>query len=503
MTGRLTESNRHLRQESFPGGHFARGDNSGADNIYVWREGKTVHARPAPADILNVMKNSGKAVEINRDSIVFLLHNSLVPTPLSVFKDVYVLGVGDHVTFQDNPAAAPVFGCDYPYYQEKSTGASVPSTKKLLDLLCKSLQKKTDGNAVLMLSSGKDSVAIALAIKECGLAGKIPAYTYADAASGYGAEAADAAKIAQKLGLKHKTIEVPDSAPKVKEALENFFAQASYPSCDPTTIPYVVGLYHEGIRGAGIIDGTRSDMSMGIFPSSPYHWLCRYYRAIGGGWQKFEKLKSCVPFHRKIAKFFSSYPEVNLYRHGHFRAEETRRFFDHNIDTKRFWLDVYKSQKNKSLVDGYTYINDQFFAGCGILPKIKTVAESLGCMPVMPWADWDIADYYFNLPVEHKYDLRTKTNKILLRRMLKEKLDYDAAAYGKRIFYFNMEKFVRENEKFVRGEILGCSLWNKKMEREFDKYFGMLEAHPRVGGALVDLFMISGWCNHSKHLKGS
>ena len=375
------------------------GDNTGADNTYVWHVNDKVVSGSSPAFILDAMKEKGKKPEISRKGIVFLLHNSLVPTPETVYKNVYALGVGDQLSFNpDKPNDDPVFSCDYPYWSVHCTGKSDPSTKKLLKVLTRSVAKHVQGPSVLMLSSGKDSTSIALAIKEAGVSDQVQAYTYTDAKSGYIEEAEDAAKTAEKLGIRHQKITVPDDPKNVREALIHFFTHASYPSCDPTTIPYVVGLYHEGIRNTQIIDGTRSDMSMGMSPGAPYDKICKYYDMIGGGWTSFGKVRAKVPYHHKAVKFVSTWPEINLYRHGHFRANETRRFFDHDVDTEKFWLKVYKDHAHRPLIDQYSYTNDQYFAGCGIIPKIKMTAESLSCESVLPWADQDFINYYFNLP---------------------------------------------------------------------------------------------------------
>lgn len=485
-------------------GNIVHGDNSGAGNVYIWRGQEGIYTSSSIGALIQAVKEKGEMLTTDPAAVTYLLHNSLVPAPGTLFQNIYALGVGDWLEFDPaRPESQPRFGCDYPYYQRKSTGRSEASTQKLLGLLCASLVKKTGGQGVLMLSSGKDSAAIALAVRETGLAANIPTFTYADARSGYVEEAQDAKAIAARLGLKHTTIEVPTDRAQVREALEHFFIHAPYPSCDPTTVPYAIGLYHAGIRGTNIIDGTRSDMAMGIFPSGSYERLRQYYRLIGGGWQGFQGLRGMIPFHSKLVKFFSTWPEVSLYRHGHFRVSETRKFFDGATDTEPFWMDVYREQKDYSLVDSYTFINDQFFAGCGILPKIKTVAESLDCTAVLPWADADLAAYYFNLPLTQKYDLPSKKNKLLLRRMLKEYLDYDADRIGKRIFYFNMGKFVLDNHNFVRDEILACTLWNENIRRELKKYLKLVERHPRAGGAIMDLFMVSGWHNHCKYLKGN
>jgi hypothetical protein len=213
-----------LQKTAFSQHVIIRGDNSGNQVTYAWNDGTNVHTSTSPSQLLEAMKLKGCKPVINHNAISFLLHNSLIPTPMTVFKDVYALGVGDTLTFDPKTLSdGPVFQCDYPYFQGLSSGESIPSTQTLLYLLRASLERKLSGTAVLMLSSGKDSVSIALAIREAGLANDIPAYTYADPESGYNDEALDSKKIAHNLGLKHTTIYVPKETNKVKGALLHFF----------------------------------------------------------------------------------------------------------------------------------------------------------------------------------------------------------------------------------------------------------------------------------------
>jgi len=468
-----------------------KGDNTGAHHVYVWKN----HTSSALPDILQAMRDEGYTPAINPEAVSFLLHNSLIPSPQTIYKDVYVLGIGDQLSSQ--------YDCDFPYFQERTSGASQPSTRKLLDLLSTSVQRKLAGRSVsLMLSSGKDSVAIALALKEVGLEKEACAYTYCDPESGYTDEGEEATRIADKLGLKHKVISVPDDPKTVKTAMLSFFENTAMPTCDPATTPYFLGLHQEGVQDTALLDGTRNDIYMGIVPTQKYDMLGRYYQILGGGWNALRSLRQRVPFYLKANKFLSTFPEVHLYKHGHFRHIETAEFFAHNTDTEKFWLDIYRRYKTHPATDLRTFIIGQYFDGCGVTVKGETVAQALDSDFVMPWADADLADYVFNLPQKYKYDMHRRTNKILLREMLKEYLGYDAQKIGKRVFYFNSDRFVLNNEGFVKEEILGCKLWSAGMQDALPRYFDKLENEPRVGGALLGLFMISGWHNHSKYLKG-
>ncbi|RYD50580.1 MAG: hypothetical protein EOP52_13790 [Sphingobacteriales bacterium] len=475
-----------------------KGDDSGATRLYVTAHATHAFSSPSLAEVIAYRRKNGLPVKADSKAMQFILHNSLIPAPFTPYEDIFALGMGDRLSFNNGQ---PAYTCEFPYYQNLSTGQSVPSTAKLLELLCQSVKAVAPSGGALMMSSGKDSVSLALALAENGQAGSTEAFTYTDPTQPSD-EASDAAVFAKKLGIRHNAISFPNDPAKVREALTHFFTHASHPSCDPTTIPYAVCLYHAGIRDTHIIDGTRNDTYMGIVPSKSYRQLCKYYEYLGGGFSGFKSLRGLVPHYSKAVKFLSTYPEVNLYKHGHFRQTETSRFFPVAINTEAFWRDLYQSHKHLDMVDMRTFIIGQYFDGCSVVLKGATVAESLNSQSVLPWASQPLASYYFNLPEEVRYNRQTLSNKVLVRQMLAEKLDYDASAIGKRIFYFDMQRFVLDNSSFIRDEIINCTLWQSSIGAEVDKYLALTARKARAAGSLIDLFMVSGWHNHSKHLRG-
>jgi len=478
------------------------GDDTAAQNVFVYHEGDNAYTANAAGEILSHMHQNGKDVKIGRAGVVYLLHNSLIPTPASAYEDVYVLGAGDRLEFdKQNLHAAPRYSCDFPYHAHKSTGRSVPSTKTLFDLLCASVEKTArQGDCALMLSSGKDSTAIALALREVGYEKKVQAYTYGDDEE----ESLWAKEACDKLGLKHKTVLLPKSQAAVRESLLHYFTHSSHPCCDPALIPYAYMMYLENIKNMNVMDGSHNTVYMGYTQSKKYARINGYYRIFGGGFKHTKALRQLMPFYFKANKLFSSVPEVNLlYKHLHLRDKETQKFFPHDTDTYQFWLDWYQENEDMDVPGNKTVLHAQNFSYTSATIKKQTATEHMGSRAVLPWADQDIIDYYFNLPEEHKYDQKNCTSKIILRAMMKEYMDFDFKKIGKKIFYFDAQKFLLENKDFVREEILGCSLWNGNIEEEFKKYMDIVARVPRAGNALVDLFLVSGWHNHCKFLKGS
>ncbi len=134
------------------------------------------------------------------------------------------------------------------------------------------------------------------------------------------------------------------------------------------------------------------------------------------------------------------------------------------------------------------------------MQKQVLAASALGMGASLPWADHAVADYYFNLPEEHRYSARPAKNKLLLRKMLLRYLDYDADAIGKHYFSFDGAGFLARNIEFVRAEIDSCALWDKQGVGLVHSWLDQIDDRPMLYHSLLTLFMVSGWHNHSRHL---
>ena len=135
-----------------------------------------------------------------------------------------------------------------------------------------------------------------------------------------------------------------------------------------------------------------------------------------------------------------------------------------------------------------------------IILKVRLAAESRGLNVVLPFCDRDVIDYCFNLPERDRFDRSSGTNKLLLRTMLKRYLDYDAETIGKRWFAFDGARFLLDHRDFVLDEITGCGLWNARISELAEKWMRRLEHRHFMYHALLPLFMLSGWHNHSRFI---
>jgi hypothetical protein len=167
------------------------------------------------------------------------------------------------------------------------------------------------------------------------------------------------------------------------------------------------------------------------------------------------------------------------------------------VDTRRFWSRLSAATKTLGIFDLYAF-SERYITPPASMKKHILASRAVGHEPSVPWCDHQLADYCFNLPEPDRFNRRIGVNKVLLRKMLLRYLDYDAAKIGKRYFAFDGARFIRENMDFVRAEINQCDLWDREGLGTVAAWLDAIEARPLLYHAILTVFMVSGWRNHSR-----
>lgn len=181
------------------------------------------------------------------------------------------------------------------------------------------------------------------------------------------------------------------------------------------------------------------------------------------------------------------------------RGHHIRKLRPDTVDIHAWWDEEDKRTSDVKMDDIYDlYLRRHIHAG-QVLLKQRLTAASRGMGTALPWCDDALADYCFNLPVEQRYDQgRTK---VILRDMLANELDYDADAIGKHYFLFDGAAFILRNRDFVISEIERSPLWAEDGVAMVRSWIAGLDRRPMRFHAVLAVFMISGWSNHSRHAR--
>ena len=474
-------------------GFVVRGDRTSARELFL----STVANRVLLGDRLDeLLPALPEGHDLDPFGISSLLHHGLIPPPFSEYTGIMFLTMGDVVSVgweHDVPVVSE--GVEYPWFADLSRGDSDPSETELLDLLTAATVRDVAGHGgqgFLMLSSGKDSVAIALALAEAGLT-DIPCVTYSSGDADPEPEVA--AEVCAKLGLRHEVVELPNDPSRVAAQLTTFFETSPAMSADLAQIPYVLAVAAANAEGGVVLDGGGNDAYMG-FPVTGKWTVKTRYRIRGRALQRVAQRMTRVdsPLNYLARSRFETVVSGRMMRH-----HESLRLYPDSVNTSDHWAELSNRNRDLDMFDAYTIL-DRYITSPSSMRKHILAARAFGYEPGVPWCDHDLGDYFFNLPEPDRFDRSSGTGKVLLRRMLKRFLDYDADEVGKHYFAFDGPRFIAENKEFVRSEIAACGLWRADGVAMLHSWIDQIDKRPLLYHPILTAFVVSGWVNHSGFL---
>lgn len=473
------------------------GDVSGQNETYVRQLPDRVIVASQLDELLPLLRSAGHAAEIAPAGVSHILHDGLVPLPSTVFAGMYRLSVGDRAEVRLTGAALEIrTECDYPWLPSLSREDEEPDVDRLHALTVASVERRlanVPGDGVLMMSSGKDSVAVAIALAELG---KHPTcITFKAGEDDF--EHIVAAEFCRQLGLEHKTVEMPTDRAVTEASLIRFFESSPVPTADHAAVAYVLSLATSGVTEGACIDGGGNDPYMGYVMTADLKKKLRYRirgRRLAGG------LKHLLPVDSPV-NYLARSSAAALLPGRNPRRRETSRFYPEAVSTDDFWYRESRLNSEESLAGALTMSRLRHTEASRSHLKSRLAAAAFGLELVLPFSDSAIADYYFHLPEEARFDKASGTNKVLLRQLLAERIDYDPALVGDSYFRFDGARFMDTHSEFVRNEIQSCALWSDSVGDMVDSWFDNIERRPLLWHALFPVFMVSGWHNHSRFVR--
>lgn len=481
-------------------GFIVRGDSVAAGEIFLYTGRDNPLVSDHLGDLLSHLHRRDGDPKLSQFGISSLLHHGLIPVPHTEYEDIYLLCIGDVATVRrggDGWRTELRFA--YPWLPDESRGDRQPSEDHLLNLLTKAVERevaRADRRGFLMLSSGKDSVSLALALAELGYT-DIPCVTYSSGEDD--PEAVVSADVCRRLGLSHQIVAMPEDERIVREVLIDFFTESTRPGTDLAQVPYVFAVAAAAVAAGTVFDGDGNDSYMGYLVSGSFKTKMRY-RIRGRAVAEF--IKTHIPVDSPLNYLARSRPEVGLPGRT-MRPHEIRAVMPEAVDTSQYWSDLDAQTHEMSPLELFACVTVRHVLPGASLKKHILAADALGYQYSVPWSDRGIADYYFNLPEADRFDAKAGVNKILLRSMLEKYLGYDSAEVGKHYFTFDGSRFISSNRDFVWSEIRQCALWDGEGLDIVAGWLDQIESRPMLYHAILDLFMVSGWLNHSRFVSSA
>jgi len=442
-----------------------------------------------------------KPLAISSEGISFLLQSGVVPPPKTAYVGIYILGIGDIADVTSvNGKVEISFTHVFPFLNANrlSPDAMQPDEDRILQMLAEATISRIDPSrpSFLFHSAGKDSNSIALALAEAGWQDKVTLITHKS--KGAADESEISVKIAKQLSFKHQVLHEVDQLHAPHHlAIEDYFVNAPFPCADNVTLAYpLYSVQIPELRGANVIDGMGNDVYIGHIP--------------GAFEFKNQKRSSVLKHGRFITKHAIS--ESLLHVSGRSRSEWTGAsgfsFSDVNsmlkdaTDVANFW---WKLDSNEDYLDFRASIRGTIIDQEIFIRKVRNFSDSVECNLVLPFTNPEVAAYFAKMSETYLFDRDTLKNKLILRKILKDRIGLDSDALGKMGFSYDSRSIVLQNWEIITEEIYACTLWSKSGLKEVVKRMrarmdGKGWGSGAAGRLLYRLYLVSSWHNKSHWL---
>ena len=445
-----------------------------------------------------------KPLKVSNEGITFLLQSGVVPPPKTAYQDIYIVGIGDKARVSTQNGKVDVaFSHQFPFMNANRLPADAmqPDEDLILQMLSEATISRIDESkpSFLFHSAGKDSNSIALALAEAGWQDKVTLITHKS--KGKADESEISAKIAKQLGFKHQILhEVDQLQAEHHQAIEDYFINAPFPCTDNVTLAYPLYAHQQPeLKGANIIDGGMNDRYMVSPPTKrelkilPLSKLTHHASFM----RYFAKSESLLtPLFRTPAEWIGGTSGLSF--------ADTKKIMPDAVNVYPYWKQESQLRNDWDLFDfktaQYTAIATEMFQR-----KARNFADSINSNLVLPFANQQVAEYFAKMPEEHLFDRKTLKNKLILRKMLKDRIGLDSDALGKMGFSYDSRSIVLQNWDNIIQEITACPLWNQPglvnvITRMRNRMNGTGWGAGAAGRLLYRIYLLSAWHNRNRYV---
>lgn len=469
---------------------------------------------------------------IDRDSLALFLRYSYVPTPWSIYRDVFKLEPGAILEFASSEVAQRTGNVEKYWRYEDVVAAGLANQihdeslalNQLEHVLSEAvgLQLVADVPVGAFLSGGIDSSTIA-ALMQARSSRPIKTFTVGFDEAGFD-EAPHAREVARHLGTDHSEIRVtPEEA---RAVIPNLPAMYDEPFGDSSQIPTSIVCAAARREATVALSGDAGDELLGGYnryvigprlwrglSKAPAAWRGIIGPGLGaipdGGWAAMARLpglgKAVAPFRDKAYKLGADLGAMNsaddLYRalvaewsdadapvlHAQRRA--TR------LDDLSFASMVAEPTQRMMLLDGLTYLPDD------ILVKVDRAAMAVSLETRVPLLDHRVAELAWRLPLSMK--VRDGKGKWALRQILYRHVPRELVERPKAGFAIPVGRWLRGPLRDWADDLLSQDRLKSKNYLDAN-VVGKLWSEHRAGtrdwtARLWNVLMFQSWLESSEH----
>ena len=390
-------------------------------------------------DGTKIPKQNVSKETVNAKALATLLYSGTVFPPDTIFNDYCAVGMGG--TLSANGQEIGYVEAEELFDDSEVGSSQIDPINALAEAMD---QSATDLNqCILLLSEGKDSTGIAIALAELGV--KVDCLTFANSDTNVEL----VTDIAQRLGHRLEVIRY-DNYTIPKSSLDRL-ANVFEPSVDQAFLSYLL-LPTDVFQGRIIIDGMGNDLYMGHLPSKQQLLatkVCSAVNSLTPNWlsdslkgKSFRNSERCgIPFR--------SFTECQGFYNG-FDRSVIRKLIAEPVSLNRIdqqWKSI-GFERARALSRG-RYLDTYSFCG-----KSIALAEMASAKIYFPWADEKVAKQFGRLTPNSKYQWPA-INKLPLREAINRRFDYRQPKVG---FRAPVQEILASNRELLESAVKASSL---------------------------------------------
>lgn len=435
------------------------------------------------SEIKSLMLHPAFQKEIDLDSVNEYLQLDYVPTPHTIWKNVYKLEPASYVLFdlQRIKQHKTILECVErgKFWQPKfeTTKTSLEDAMSNLDRMLDAAVRNrlvADVPVGVFLSGGLDSSIVAYYAKKNSRT-SVKTFSIGFEEKSFD-ESAYARQMAKFLGTEHherifKSGESLEAVPTILNSLDE-------PLSDASIVPtYLLSRFaREQVVVA--LGGDGGDELFAGYPTFQAEKIADYYEKIPKTWHR--KIVSPLVNHLpsspknfsldfKIKKFVSAFDHDKKYRHqvwlGTFDAENRKKLFRDDV-----WQEM--ARQNSDLEQGIAlprmekvfdkpllYQYERTYLMDGVLVKVDRASMLASLEARSPFLDYHLVEFAHSLP--YNYKLHGFTTKYILKKMMKDRLPRDIIHRTKKGFGMPVGYWLRGPLKTMLEEMLSREMVNK------------------------------------------
>lgn len=326
----------------------------------------------------------------------------------------------------------------YRHHSDFYRGDSKPSQEILLKQMKQALETMLSKNKkpLLLLSDGKDSMSLAVALAEMGRPCDTLTFLRKD-----DLELKEyVGSVARKLGHTPYFVTVDEIlAAFDKDTFLSACAHMETPVLDQGFLFFLFGLkvFFEEVQRPpyeyDVVDGLGNDEYFGYLPSK--NQLNAYRLSKLGLWKLVPDaartlrwyLRSPAESHGDLSSLACFFPLLSAY------------------DLNDYFSNIPHSTEPLAFVDFRAFARGSFHDHQCMMGKTIAAAKHFGSTAVFPWLDAKLADYCFNLPASEKFDFTNLKNKLPLRTMLETRINWQQQKRGVDLYFdLDIESFKKK-----------------------------------------------------------